>query len=75
MKSFLLAALQTIVKALLTPLNYERIKQLVIAANDTSLSGEEKKQLVLKSAALIIEEVGRDLVSIAIKTIVLSLRK
>lgn len=74
MNKYLLAALQIIVKSLITSLNYERLKFLILNVESSDLSGEDKKQLVLKEAASIIEEVGRDFVSLAIKAIVVYLR-
>ena len=74
MKSFLLAALQTIVRALIGALNYERIKQTVLILESQVLSGEEKRKIVLDEAASVIEVCGKALVNLAIGTAVNSVR-
>lgn len=75
MNKALLIALQIIVKRLVKSFNYERIKQLILNAESGAMSGNEKKEWVLGECQAIIEDVGRDLVSLAIKAIVLQLRK
>lgn len=75
MKSFLLAALQTILRSLVGALNYERIKLLVIDAESESLTGEEKRAFVLQEARTIGLAIGTALLNLAIETAVNSLRK
>lgn len=74
MNKLLLLTLQTIVRSLIGALNYERIKTTVLNLESKTLSGEQKKQIVLDEAALVMDAVGRDLVSLAIKTAVLMVR-
>jgi hypothetical protein len=74
MKTFWLLSLQTIVKALVGTLDYERIRLAVIRLSSESLSGTEKKQIVMDEFAYVAEMMGRDLLSIAIKTAVLMMR-
>ena len=74
MNKLLLLTLQTIVRSLIGALNYERIKTTVLNLESQTLSGEQKKQIVLDEAALVLDVVGRDLVSLAIKTAVLMVR-
>jgi len=73
-KSFLLAALQTILRSLIGTLNYERIKLLVVDAEQEPLSGTEKRALVLQSAKTLGLEVGTALLNLAIETAVNALR-
>ena len=74
MKTFWLLALQTIIKTLVGSLDYERIKLAVIRLSDADISGTDKKQIVLSEFAYVAEAIGRDLLSIAIKTAVLMMR-
>lgn len=74
MKSFLLAALQTIVRALIGALNYERIKLLVVDAEREPLPGTEKRALVLREAKTLGLKVGTALLNLAIEIAVNSLR-
>ena len=74
MNKLLLLTLQTIVRSLIGALNYEGIKTTVLNLESQTLSGEQKKQIVLDEAALVLDVVGRDLVSLAIKTAVLMVR-
>jgi len=74
MKPFLLAALQTILRALIGALNYERVKMAVESLESRDLSGEEKRTIVLNEAASVIEVVGKALVNLAIEAAVNSLR-
>jgi len=74
MRSFLLAALQTIVRSLIGSLSYDRIKMLVVDAEQEPLSGAEKRALVLQSAKTLGLEVGVALVNLAIETAVNSVR-
>lgn len=74
MKSFLLAALQTILRSLIGTLNYERIKLLVVDAEQEPLSGTEKRALVLREAKTLGLEIGVALLNPAIETAVNSLR-
>lgn len=75
MNSFLLSALQTIVRTLIGALNYERIKNTVLNLESQALTGEEKRKIVLDEAASVIEVCGKALVNLAIETAVTSLRK
>lgn len=50
MNSLLFLTLQTIIKALVGSLNYERIKALVTDTDATSLSGDDKRALVVQEA-------------------------
>jgi hypothetical protein len=74
MKSFLLIALQSIIKSLIGSLDYERIKLMVIKLSSSEITGAEKKQIVMDQFAYVAEAIGRDLLSIAIKTAVLMMR-
>lgn len=75
MKSFLLAALQTIIRSLVGTLNYERIKLLVVDAEQEPLSGAEKRALVVQEAQTIGLAIGTALLNLAIETAVNTLRK
>lgn len=74
MNRFLLSALQTIVRALIGSLNYERIKTIVLSVESQALSGDEKKQIVLNETANVIEVCGKALVNLAIETAVTAMR-
>lgn len=74
MNNLLLKALQTIVRALIGALNYERIKMTVASLESRDLSGEQKKQLVLDEAASVIEVCGKALVNLAIEAAVNAMR-
>lgn len=75
MKSFLLAALQTILSSLVGALNYERIKLLVIDAEREPLTGAEKRALVVQEARTLGIAVSTALLNLAIESIVNHLRK
>jgi len=75
MKSFLLAALQTILRSLVGALNYERIKLLVIDAEREPLTGAEKRAFVLQEARTIGLAIGTALLNLAIESAVNNLRK
>lgn len=75
MKSFLLAALQTILRSLVGALNYERIKLLVIDAEREPLTGAEKRALVVQEARTLGIAVSTALLNLAIESIVNHLRK
>lgn len=75
MKSFLLAALQTILSSLVGALNYERIKLLVIDAEGEPLTGAEKRALVVQEARTLGIAVSTALLNLAIESIVNHLRK
>ena len=75
MKTFLLAALQTILRSLIGALNYERIKLLVVDAEREPLSGVEKRALVTQEARSLGLAIGTALLNLAIETAVNSLRK
>ena len=74
MKTFLLAALQTILRSLIGALNYERIKLLVMDAEREPLTGSEKRALVTQEARSLGLAVGTALLNLAIETAVNSLR-
>jgi hypothetical protein len=74
MKAILLATLQTIIRALIGALNYERIKTTVTAMDSANLTGEQKRQMVVQEAKPVIAAVGTALVNLAIETAVNSLR-
>lgn len=74
MNKLLLTALQTIVRALIGALNYERIKMTVANLESRDLSGEQKKQIVLDEASSVIEVVGKALVNLAIEAAVNAIR-
>lgn len=74
MKSFLLAALQTILRSLVGALNYERIKLLVADAEQEPLSGAEKRALVAQEAQSLGLAIGTAMLNLAIETAVNSLR-
>ena len=74
MNKILLITLQTIIRALIGALNYERIKLAVLNLESSELTGEQKRQLVIDGAKPVIEAVGRALVNLAIETAVNSLR-
>lgn len=75
MKSFLLAALQTILRSLVGALNYERIKLLVIDAEREPLTGAEKRALVVQEARTLGIAVSTALLNLAIESAVNNLRK
>ena len=75
MKSFLLAALQTILRSLVGAMNYERIKLLVIDAEREPLTGAEKRALVVQEARTLGIAVSTALLNLAIESIVNHLRK
>ncbi len=58
MKTILLKALQVIVRSLIGALNYERIYQAVLILADEAITGEQKKQIILKESAAVIETAG-----------------
>lgn len=74
MNSLLFLTLQTIIKALVGSLNYERIKALVTDTDATSLSGDDKRALVVQEARNVGLAVGYALLNLAIEVAVNSLR-
>jgi len=72
--SLLFLTLQTIIKALVGSLNYERIKALVTDTDATSLSGDDKRALVVQEARNVGLAVGYALLNLAIEVAVNSLR-
>jgi len=75
MKPFLLAALQTIHRALIGALNYERVKLLVNDVEREPLTGAEKRALVIQESRSLGLAVGTALLNLAIETAVNTLRK
>lgn len=67
LNKLLFTALQTIIKALVGALNYERIKQFVVTVQSTELSGPEKRAKVLEDCQAIAVVVGTALVNLAIE--------
>jgi len=74
LNAFLFAALQTLIKAIVGSLNYERIKTMVADTDATALSGDEKRALVVTEARNVGLAVGYALLNLAIETAVNSLR-
>lgn len=74
MNSLLFLTLQTIIKALVGSLNYERIKALVTDTDATQLSGDDKRALVVQEARNVGLAVGYALLNLAIEVAVNSLR-
>ena len=70
MNTFLLAVLQTIVKTLVGSVQYEQIKNLVLGAELSGLSGTAKRQRVLEEARNIGIEIGTALLNLTIETAV-----
>ena len=75
MKTFLLAALQTLLKALIGALNYEQIKELVNDADREPMTGDEKRAWVIQEARTLGLAIGNALLNLAIETAVNNLRK
>ena len=74
MNALLFSALQTILKAIIGSLNYERVKELVNQMDSTELSGDEKRAAVVQEARTIGLAVGYALLNLAIEVAVNSLR-
>lgn len=75
MNALLFSALQTILKAIIGSLNYERVKGLVNRMDSTELSGDEKRAAVVQEARTIGLAVGYALLNLAIEVAVNSLRR
>ena len=75
MNAFLLVVLQTIVKTLVGSVQYEQIKNMVLGAELSGLSGADKRQRVLEEVRNIGMEIGTALLNLAIETAVNSVRK
>jgi hypothetical protein len=50
MKTLWMKALETLVQAIAGRMNYQNIKELVEQINDSALSGDEKRDLVIDEA-------------------------
>jgi hypothetical protein len=74
MKSFLIAALQTIVRTLVGALNYERVKLLVTDLESTDLSGTQKRARVMDECQSIALAIGVSLLNLAIEAAVASIK-
>jgi hypothetical protein len=74
MRSFLFYTLQTVIKALVGSLNYERIKSLVEQWDSAEMSGDEKRAAVVLEARTVGLAVGYALLNLAIEAAVNSLR-
>jgi len=70
MNKMLIKLLQTIVRAMVGALNYERVYLLVEDAEKTGLSGEEKRILVLSEVKNVALVVGQAILNLAIETAV-----
>lgn len=75
MTSIWLKALRAILVALVGSLNYDRVKELVLDAESSGLSGEEKRQRVIQEARSVSLAVGTALLNLAIEAAVNGLRK
>ncbi len=75
MKAFWIAALQTIVKAIIGSLNYETIRMWVLEVDASpQLTGPEKRERVVSECASIAQTVGMALLNLAIEAIVNSIK-
>jgi hypothetical protein len=74
MKSFLVAALQTIVRTLVGALNYERVKLLVDDLEKTDLTGTQKRARVIAECQPAAIAIGVSLLNLAIETAVASIK-
>ncbi len=70
MKAFLVAALQTIVRALVGALNYERVALLVHDLEASGLTGTQKKARVVSECQSIALEIGVGLLNLTIEAVV-----
>lgn len=75
MTSIWLKALRAILVALVGSLNYDRVEELVVGAESSGLSGEEKRQRVIQEARSVSLAVGTALLNLAIEAAVNGLRK
>lgn len=74
MKTLLIKTLETILRALVGALNYERVRTLVDGMNASDLSGPEKREIVLTEARTIAGVVGTALLNLAIEVAVTALK-
>lgn len=74
MNKILFGLLQSLVRTIIGALNYERIALLVQDANQSSLSGDEKRDLVIEEARNIGQAIGMSLLNLAIETAVNALK-
>jgi len=74
LNAILFYTLQTVIKAIVGSLNYERIKALVTDTDTAELSGDDKRALVVQEARNVGLAVGYALLNLAIETAVNSLR-
>ena len=74
MNAILFYTLQTIIKAIIGSLNYERIKALVETWDSAEMSGDEERVLVVQEAAVVGLAISRSFLNLAIETAVNSLR-
>jgi len=75
MNAILFYTLQTIIKAIVGALNYERIKALVETWDSAAMTGDEKRAAVVLEARTVGLSVGYALLNLAIEVAVNSLRK
>lgn len=75
LQPLLFSALQTILKALIGALNYERVQRLVETLDTTALSGAEKRAAVAAEAHAVGVTVGSALLNLAIEVAVNVLRQ
>ena len=74
MTSIWLKALRAILVALVGSLNYEQVKALVVDAESSGLSGDEKRARVVEEARNVGLAIGYALLNLAIETAVVSMR-
>jgi len=74
LNAILFYTLQTIIKAIIGSLNYERIKALVETWDSAEMSGDEERVLVVQEAAVVGLAISRSFLNLAIETAVNSLR-
>lgn len=74
MNRVLFGLLQSIVRAIVGALNYERVYLLVDSANKTGLDSETKRAMVLEDAKVVSLAVGDALLNLAVETAVNALK-
>ena len=74
MTSIWLKALRAILVALVGSLNYDRVKELVVGAESSGLSGDEKRARGVEEARNVGLAIGYALLNLAIETAVVSMR-
>lgn len=74
MNKILFGLLQSLVRTIIGALNYERIALLVRDANQSPLSGDEKRDLVIEEARSVGLAIGTSLLNLAIEVAVNALK-